>query len=105
MERNPPCPVDLLAALVLVLIHHICTIVFACSELFNCLRLCCLGSTASSPQDAYGGEVVIAAESARMRTEVLIFTSAVAAWRSSCRGHGCAPEERLRPGTHYPYVT
>lgn len=56
--------------------------------------LWCLGSTASSPQDAYGAEVVIAAESARMRTEVPIFTSAAVVWRSSCRGHGCALEER-----------
>jgi hypothetical protein len=94
MERNPPCPVDLLAALVLVLVHHICTIVFACGELFNCLRLCCLASSASSPQDAYGAEVVIAAENAQMRTEVPIVTSAAVAWRGSCRGHGCALEER-----------
>lgn len=62
-ERNPPCPVDLLAALVLVLVHHICTIVFACGELFNCLRLCCLGPTASGPQDTNGAGVTIAAES------------------------------------------
>ena len=42
-ERNPPCPVDLFAALVLVLERNICTIVFACGELFNSLLLGALG--------------------------------------------------------------
>jgi hypothetical protein len=100
MERNPPCPDDLLATPVLVLVHNICTIVLACGELFNCLRFCCLGSTARSPQNAYGAEVVIASESARMRTEVPIFTSAAVAWCSSCRGHGCALEELQRKLQH-----
>jgi hypothetical protein len=94
VERNPSCPVDLIATLVLVLVPHICTIVFACGELFNCLRLGRLGSTASGPQDACGAEVVISAKSARKRREVPIFTSAAVARRSSCRGHGYALEER-----------